>query len=149
MKPMYMYPEYMSYRSMLNRCKDKKRYYGVNGITVCDRWKESFWNFYEDMGERPSFSHSLDRIDNSKNYSPENCRWVTKTEQMLNRKLQKNNTTGYRGVRKAKNTWEANITKNGKTEYLGRFKTAKEAAEAYNTRAKELHGVFAKLNEVE
>ena len=57
--------------------------YGLKGITVCDRWRQSFQNFYDDMGERPD-GKSLDRIDGLKGYDPENCRWATPKEQSEN-----------------------------------------------------------------
>lgn len=81
--------EYTAWCNMKARCYQQKHHkypmYGGRGITVCDRWLNSFENFFEDMGQRPSKTHSVDRKDGSKNYSPDNCRWVTKREQAENR----------------------------------------------------------------
>jgi len=66
-------------------CKQFKNY-GARGITVCERWRDSFENFFADMGLRPSLIHSLDRREVNGNYEPSNCRWATPTEQCLNRR---------------------------------------------------------------
>lgn len=81
--------EYDIWRSMKQRCFDKNHQayyrYGGRGITVCDRWigPYGFEHFYEDMGDKPD-GKTLDREDNSKGYSPDNCRWATIWEQAKN-----------------------------------------------------------------
>lgn len=76
------------WRSMIQRCTDKDfktyRHYGGRGVSICNRWLESFEAFMDDVGPRPSRKHSLDRIDNSGNYEPGNVRWATRTEQLRN-----------------------------------------------------------------
>ena len=86
-------PEYDAWDGMKQRCfnPNHKRYsyYGARGITVCDRWKNSFENFLADMGSKPTPKHSIDRVNNDGNYCPDNCRWATKTEQENNKRNNK------------------------------------------------------------
>lgn len=81
---------YRIWGGMLNRirnprCKDYFRY-GGRGIAVCKRWESSFENFLADMGQPPTSTHSIDRINNDGNYEPGNCRWATPKEQIANRR---------------------------------------------------------------
>jgi len=80
--------EYHIWSQMKTRClcstvpgfKD----YGGRGIKVCDRWRNSFAAFIQDMGPRPSLAHSIDRVNNDGNYEPGNCRWAIGREQARN-----------------------------------------------------------------
>lgn len=83
-------PEYRTWLAMKTRCNNSKsinyQYYGGRGITICKRWQQSFELFLKDMGKKPSKLHSLDRINNDRNYEPSNCRWATPKTQMNNRR---------------------------------------------------------------
>ena len=96
-------PEYKVWKGMKKRCynKNDKRYnhYGERGIVVCEKWKDNFPAFYEDVGPRPSDKHSVGRIDNNGNYEPGNVQWEVVEQQARNHQLQSNNATGFVGIK--------------------------------------------------
>jgi len=100
-------PEYESWRSMIERCQSANnanyKNYGGRGISVCQRWANSFEPFLEDMGRRPTPDHSIDRIDNDGNYEPGNCRWATKRQQANNTRW--NRRIEIDGVEKTLSQW--------------------------------------------
>ena len=104
-------PEYRAWQSMKNRCYNNKtssyKIYGGRGIIVCDRWLNSFENFLEDMGERPSDYHSVDRIDVDGNYCNKNCKWSTKFEQNNNQRRTKRLT--YNGETRSIGEWAKHL----------------------------------------
>lgn len=95
--------EFNTWQSIKTRCfnSNYKYYknYGGRGITVCDRWLESYSNFLEDVGRAPSPHYSIDRIDNDGNYEPDNCRWATSAEQSRNQRTTKLNEDLVRYIR--------------------------------------------------
>ncbi len=103
--------EYLTWGAMKARCynPNNKRYenYGGRGIRVCERWRDSFAAFYEDMGSRPSPKHSIDRIDNDGDYEPSNCRWATASEQL--RHTTRNKHITYKGETLCVTDWATRL----------------------------------------
>lgn len=100
-KPGQRTPEFMAWRNMRARCLDRMhpdfKRYGGRGIRICERWQRSFEGFLVDVGDRPSPKHSLDRINNDRDYGPGNVRWATRNQQMRNTSA--NRLVTYRGRR--------------------------------------------------
>lgn len=106
------YPKlYFTWRSMRTRCNNPsfKSYanYGGRGVKVCDRWQKSFKAFVEDMGPKPDPTYQLDRIDNDGDYTPENCRWVSRSKNLSN--TRRNNLVTYQGETKTITQWASII----------------------------------------
>jgi len=113
------------WQNMKRRCYDPRSvgyaFYGARGITVCQRWRQSFTSFLADMGECPD-KLTIERIDNNKGYSPSNCRWATQKEQSNNRRLNKDARL---------------ITMDGKTQHLAAW--CREVNLSYNLVCARLH----------
>lgn len=82
--------EYSTWCSIKRRCynpnQENYERYGGKGIRMCARWLNSFENFYEDMGPKPTHNHTIERKDSSKDYSPDNCIWLPSRYQSKNRR---------------------------------------------------------------
>jgi hypothetical protein len=100
-------PEYVTWSSIIRRCERKDipeyKHYGGRGISICKEWRDSFEQFYKDMGNRPGPEYSIDRIDVNGNYEPCNCRWATTKEQARNKR--NNIIIEYKGEKKPLIEW--------------------------------------------
>src|ERR1700678_1956729 len=107
---------YRSWQAMKSRCLNESHRafpdYGGRGITVCERWVNSFENFLADMGECPP-SLTLDRIQNAGNYEPGNCRWASRREQQRN--MRSNRRLTYNGRTMCAADWAIELGMSDKT----------------------------------
>lgn len=125
---------YSTWHNMKSRCfkvtnKEYKNY-GGRGITVCKEWLSSatFIDWCEST--HPNINnYSLDRIDNDKGYSPDNCRWADATTQNINQRIKKNNTSGFVGIywNNKNNNWRTFIYFNNIRFNIGSFPTIEDA----------------------
>ena len=125
---------FFKWNAMKSRCynsKDKQyEEYGGRGITICEEWLniKNFISWCE--ATYPNIEGiSLDRIDNDKGYSPENCRWADKTTQAINQRMHRNNTSGYVGIHwnKDKKKWSVRIAFKKERVHIGLYLTIEEA----------------------
>lgn len=128
------HPFYHTWASMKKRCNNPNYHayknYGGRGIKVCEEWQSDFWQFVEDMGERPR-GYTLEREDNDKGYSPDNCIWASRKAQIKNRRPRSRpkNAKGYSLTDSG--NYEARATINGKLKHLGTYKCPLMAHLAY------------------
>lgn len=126
--------EYGSWCSMKCRCTNPKNRkfndYGGRGIGICDRWMNSFENFFEDMGKKPGKGYSVGRINNELGYMPTNCRWETIQQQSRNRR--NNIWIEYDGMRKVVLDWATHFkVKEATLREALKYKSPKDALDFY------------------
>jgi len=140
---------YSVWSSMKDRCYNENstayKNYGGKGVKVCYEWvneESGFLSFYKDMGEAPE-GMSLDRIDVTGDYCPENCRWADRSTQNFNQRKRITNTSGVVGVSwsKSANKWFAHISKNNSRTVLGYFEDFDEACKVRWDAEIEYYGV--------
>ena len=127
---------YKTWNDMIRRCTNHKatgyKNYGGRGITVCDEWTDVVVFVAWCEATHPNVvGVTLDRIDNDKGYSPDNCTWSSRTIQNINQRMKSNNTSGYNGIiwNKKNSNWKAVIGINTKKVYLGYFDSKEEAVQ--------------------
>lgn len=145
-------PEYMAWLNMRARCYRKSNpwysHYGAIGIKVYEPWNKSFISFYNYIGKKPSSEYSLDRIDSTGDYEPNNVRWSLPITQTINQKINRRNKSGYRGVswHKGARKWRSNIAISRQQIHLGFYKSKEEAAYIRDQVALQIWGENAKFN---
>ena len=132
---LYSHRFYGTWNGMIQRCTNPKikayKNYGGRGITVCEEWLDIKLFIEWAEATHPNIEgYSLDRINNDKGYSPENCRWADRVTQRANQRISKDNTYGYPGISFRGISWIAEIGIGNKSKYIGSFKTIEEAIQA-------------------
>ncbi len=136
---------YGVWKNMKDRCNNPNSQsydrYGGRGITICERWNNSFEKFYDDMGEKPK-NKSIHRINNDEGYTPENTKWATTLEQSFDR----GNPRGYT-YHKQHGKYHVNIRIGGKKLYFGSYDCPEKARQVYlkekdNIRQEVLNGIL-------
>jgi len=134
------HPIYFIFKNMKLRCYYKKhqsyKNYGGRGIKICDEWLSDirkFYSFCVENGWRKNLQ--IDRKNNNGDYTPENCRFVTRSINNINKRLSNKSTTGFIGVsyKKDKKKFKAYLSINKKQIHIGYFKSASLAAKARNS----------------
>lgn len=132
---MHTHPLYHTWENMRARCNNPNHTnysaYGARGIKVCERW-DDFSKFVDDVGDKPSQVHTLDRVDNDGDYEPSNVRWATHRQQVHNQRLDHRNKTGTPGVRydSRLKVYRVAINRNRKSYHLGSYKRLSDAIKA-------------------
>lgn len=145
-------PLHYVWRAMRQRCRNPKckswKYYGARRIKICRQWEEfeAFYWWAMASGYRPGLQ--LDRKRNNRNYTPSNCRWVTRSVQCQNRRKQLKKSSRYMGVswKRSASKWTAYVKLHGKQKFLGDFDSEEEAAKARDVFVKVHYDEFATRN---
>lgn len=137
------HPLYAVLAAMKRRCYDKKhigyKYYGERGVSICDEWRYDIKSFIEwALSNGWHKKLQIDRIDNDKGYFPNNCQFLTASDNGAKKEANRTNTSGYIGVGPVNNPqyikkrWVARIEYCHKIVYQGYFATKELAAQARN-----------------
>jgi hypothetical protein len=133
------HPLHKLWMGIMSRCYNPNvntyKYYGARGIKMHDEWKENPQLFFDYIEALPNYGregYTLDREKNNKGYEPGNLRWADGHTQITNSRKMSNNTSGYTGITKHGNNWNARLNIYGRTIRLGTYKSKKDAVNARN-----------------